>query len=120
VKNDFKLLALDVMHPKYHKILRDCFHDETLQVEQAIAEGDMRYWCICLLPSDSPLYMCTLAGHGTIESLTAEVEWHLSACGQPVAISPRLNQQDRDYLYAAVDALQDMALAECVAVGGVQ
>jgi hypothetical protein len=120
VKNDFRLIALDMLYPKYQKILRDCFHDEALQAEQAMAEADMRYWCICLLPGDSPPYLCTLAGHRTIEDLTAEVEWHLSACGQPIAISPRLNQRDRDHLYAAVDALLDMTLAECAPVGGVQ
>ncbi len=117
---DFKLLALDVLYPKFQRILRDCFHDEALQVEEAIAEADVRYWCIAFYPGDSPPYIRTLAGYSTIEDLTAEVEWHLRECKHPILISPRLTREDRDYLNAAIDALQDMALAECAPVGGMQ
>jgi hypothetical protein len=117
VKKKFHLLALDVMHPKYHKILRDCFHDEALQVEHAIADADVRYWCIVFYPGDTPPYVRTLAGYTAIEDLTAEVEWHLRECGQSMLISPRLNQEDRDYLNVAIDALQGEALAECAPMG---
>lgn len=114
-RTEFKLLALDVRHPKYYKILRDFFEDEALTVEHALAEGDVRYWCIVFLPDEARV--TTFRGHRDVESLADEVTWHLRHSWGAFSIYPRLNGSDRDYVNRVVDQVQSGMLAECVPMG---